>query len=324
MSLIRIVFASFTIALCLTTAIAQDSRSAEVPQLRHPGHELESSATRRVQPKYPALAKAARVGGPVEVEVTIDETGNVMAARALSGHPLLRDAALAAARQWKFLPAMVNSRPVKVIGILKFTFDTDNSKEIELLNRRIADDQTSADLRFQLGQMYLERGEPDKAVEPFKQSISLDSKFAKAYVGLGHAYLRTDKRDLAIEAYQQAARVDPNYAEGDFYLGMLYWREDRHSEAVEAFNRAVKRDDKMLMAYVGLGRCYGALGRLQEAVESLKQAAKIKPDSLDAHVELGEIYVKLGDKEAAMNEYGILKGINPFLAERLLNKIKAR
>jgi len=42
------------------------------------------------------------VSGAVVVEVTVDEQGNVISARAISGPPLLRDAAVDAARGWKF------------------------------------------------------------------------------------------------------------------------------------------------------------------------------------------------------------------------------
>jgi outer membrane biosynthesis protein TonB len=42
------------------------------------------------------------VSGTVVVKVIIDRAGAVVAACAISGHPLLRDSALAAARQWKF------------------------------------------------------------------------------------------------------------------------------------------------------------------------------------------------------------------------------
>src|SRR5829696_6203447 len=44
--------------------------------VRKSGGVLTGSATRRVEPTYPPLAKAARVSGAVVVEVTIDEAGN--------------------------------------------------------------------------------------------------------------------------------------------------------------------------------------------------------------------------------------------------------
>ena len=67
----------------------------EPPKIvRKSGGVLQGSATRSVTPTYPPLARAARVSGSVVVEVTVDEAGNVMSARAVSGHPLLKDAAV--------------------------------------------------------------------------------------------------------------------------------------------------------------------------------------------------------------------------------------
>jgi protein TonB len=80
------------------------------------------SAVTRVEPRYPVLARAARISGAVVIEVTIDEQGNVIDTQVITGHPLLRNAALNAARGWKFSPDKVYNKPVKVIGPLTFNF----------------------------------------------------------------------------------------------------------------------------------------------------------------------------------------------------------
>jgi len=90
--------------------------------IRKSGGVLQGSAKRRVEPSYPPLAKAAHVTGAVLVEITIDENGNVISASALSGHPLLKDAAVSAARGWKFAPTQLSGVPVKVIGTITFNF----------------------------------------------------------------------------------------------------------------------------------------------------------------------------------------------------------
>ena len=90
--------------------------------VRKAGGVLMSSVVTRVEPTYPNLAKLAQVSGTVVVEVTMDEGGVVVAARAVSGHPLLQDAAVAAARQWKFEPTTVAGVPVKVVGTITFNF----------------------------------------------------------------------------------------------------------------------------------------------------------------------------------------------------------
>ncbi len=70
--------------------------------------------TYSVQPEYPVLAKEAHVWGTVVVEAVIDEHGNVVRARALSGHPLLVSAALKAVLQWKYEPTVLNGLPISV------------------------------------------------------------------------------------------------------------------------------------------------------------------------------------------------------------------
>jgi protein TonB len=90
--------------------------------IRKSGGTLKESAIRRVEPTTPPRAKEASVTGVVIVEVTVNEEGDVIAARAISGPALLRDAAVSAARRWKFTPTQLSGRPVKVIGTLAFTF----------------------------------------------------------------------------------------------------------------------------------------------------------------------------------------------------------
>lgn len=83
---------------------------------------IQGSALKRVQPAYPPVAKAAKAAGTVQVQITISEEGKVIDAVAISGHPLLRDAALEAARQWEFKPIELSGKPVKVQSTLTFNF----------------------------------------------------------------------------------------------------------------------------------------------------------------------------------------------------------
>lgn len=74
------------------------------------------------RPTYPANAKAKHVSGLVKVQILIDETGNVISASVISGPPLLRRAALEAARGTRFAPTLFAGKPVKVSGILQYNF----------------------------------------------------------------------------------------------------------------------------------------------------------------------------------------------------------
>jgi TonB family protein len=68
----------------------------------------------KVQPAYPQNAKDAKVSGTVVMVAKIDKTGKVVDLKVVSGPEILRDAALAAVRQWTYKPYLLNGEPVFV------------------------------------------------------------------------------------------------------------------------------------------------------------------------------------------------------------------
>jgi TonB family protein len=83
---------------------------------------LNGRALELPKPAYPPIAAAARASGEVKVQVIIDVDGAVIAASAISGHPLLQAAAVKAARDARFAPTKLNGEPVKVTGIITYHF----------------------------------------------------------------------------------------------------------------------------------------------------------------------------------------------------------
>lgn len=86
------------------------------------GGVLNGKAIAKPAPVYPPLANAARAQGTVTVQITVDEEGYVIAAEAVSGHPLLQQAAVFAARQARFSPTFLKGQPVKVAGVITYNF----------------------------------------------------------------------------------------------------------------------------------------------------------------------------------------------------------
>jgi len=86
------------------------------------GGVLNGKAISLPKPTYPAAARAVRASGAVQVQVLIDETGKVVSASAAGGHPLLQQAAVAAARGARFSPTLLSGQPVKVSGIITYNF----------------------------------------------------------------------------------------------------------------------------------------------------------------------------------------------------------
>lgn len=76
-------------------------RPASTPSRNLNGGVLNGMAVSLPRPIYPPMARQIGVSGQVRVQVSVDSNGNVVSARAVSGHPMLRSAAESAARQSK-------------------------------------------------------------------------------------------------------------------------------------------------------------------------------------------------------------------------------
>ncbi len=74
----------------------------------------EGSLAYKVVPTYPPLAKSARIQGQVLLQAVISKQGVIENLRALSGPPMLVEAAVEAVRQWRYRPYILNGEPIEV------------------------------------------------------------------------------------------------------------------------------------------------------------------------------------------------------------------
>lgn len=91
--------------------------------IRVGGQLKEPRKIKYVEPVYPEIARRARVGGPVILEVVVDKEGNPKSIKVLRGLSMgLTEAAVDAVKQWKWEPSTLNGRPVEVIVVVTVNF----------------------------------------------------------------------------------------------------------------------------------------------------------------------------------------------------------
>jgi TonB family protein len=73
-------------------------------------------------PKYPPLAKMARITSTVKLELEIGEDGTVTSAKVLSGHPMLKDIASESIKRWRFR-CFNCARPHAFQHVFEYIFD---------------------------------------------------------------------------------------------------------------------------------------------------------------------------------------------------------
>src|SRR5260370_28914213 len=117
--LLKVIHAGVVVVRWLSTGLALQPPSVKASQqkvLSKSTGVLVGSATKRIEPDYPATARQQGIHGKVVVQVTIDEKGNVISASPISGPDVLREAAARAARRWKFSPTDLSRVAVRLNG----------------------------------------------------------------------------------------------------------------------------------------------------------------------------------------------------------------
>jgi protein TonB len=100
--------------LTLAVTVAPVQLGAQQAQ----SEEVVRRAKNKVQPTYPALARKMNLAGTVKIQVVVAPNGTVKDARVVGGHPVLANAALDAAKKWRFEPASGESS-----GVIDFKFE---------------------------------------------------------------------------------------------------------------------------------------------------------------------------------------------------------
>jgi TonB family protein len=80
------------------------------------------AATKKAAPDYPPVAKQLKIGGRVQVDVTIDADGNVESVRIVTGNSMLTPSVVTAVKKWKFTPFTRDGAATKAVAALDFDF----------------------------------------------------------------------------------------------------------------------------------------------------------------------------------------------------------
>jgi len=86
------------------------------------GGVVNGKAVHLELPVYPESARAMQVTGRIAIKVLISENGKVISAENMSGESLLANPSRAAACRSQFSPLLLQGKPVKVTGVILYTF----------------------------------------------------------------------------------------------------------------------------------------------------------------------------------------------------------
>jgi tetratricopeptide (TPR) repeat protein len=177
-----------------------------------------------------------------------------------------------------------------------------------------------------LSNLKFQQGDRQGSLDLLRQVAADRPEAARLHYYLGNAYRKQKTEGKAIESYVKAIQLDPALAEPHFNLGLIYFNRRQFNDALLQFGEVVRLRPEDYEAYLFLGRAYRSTNRLANAVVALEEAISLKTDFLEARLLLGEIYLRQGELDQAIEQLLMVQTYNPtdLRARELMGKAYAQ
>jgi tetratricopeptide (TPR) repeat protein len=148
--------------------------------------------------------------------------------------------------------------------------------------------------RYNLGNLYTNLGQPEKAIDSFQAAIRIDSQFYPAKVNLAMLYNQMGRKVETEALLRDVVGSHPELYEVQYSLGLLLAEEKKYVKAARHLEIAAKGMPGRARVRYNLGLLLQHLKRYTEAEAALLGALEIEPDNLDYLYALADHYLKRG------------------------------
>jgi tetratricopeptide (TPR) repeat protein len=149
---------------------------------------------------------------------------------------------------------------------------------MELLQKAIALDDSSADARSRLGILYIMMRQHDKGIAEIERAVALNPNFADARFRFGFALRFAGRPEEAIPAIEKALRLNPFPPDSYLWsLGTCYLYTGKCEEAIDTCEKILQGEVNSHLSYVVATVVYSMCGREENAQEMASEVLRINP-----------------------------------------------
>jgi adenylate cyclase len=153
-----------------------------------------------------------------------------------------------------------------------------------------------------------------RALELVERAVRLDNSSPQVYWAQGYVYLMLGKQHEAAEAAQRSTEIAPNYADGLGLLSLIENVQGDFDGAILHIRKAMDLNPFYSYEYDGnLGRAYFALGRYDEAIAAFLDALEKNENAQDPRLYLASCYVRVSRVDDARWEIEQIRVLRPDL-----------
>ncbi len=214
-------------------------------------------------------------------------------------------------------------------GALSLVREGKSEQAIAVLREFLKIDDTSAEMNYNLGQLYNSFSTLDKALKYALRTVELKPDFKDAYDLIGNIFFKIEDYEKSLEAYKEVIRINSSDAMGYYNLGCVYSALKDFKEAENCWLEAIAHDKEIkeqkerkeisenelvisvtvqktqvsFQAHKSLGWLYLDQGSNDKALRDFEEAIKLQPGDAELYYEIGKIYQAKSDIEKAIFYY---------------------
>jgi tetratricopeptide (TPR) repeat protein len=195
----------------------------------------------------------------------------------------------------------------------------DNAVAIEALQKSVAAEPEFAEAHYNLGLLYLNLGDQEKAQRHLEAAKQIDPDELDYTVALGRAQAEVGNYDAAKALFSEVVAREPNNLAAKNNLAVLAFRQDDDETALKHLQEILREDSENVPALLTLGQVYHKKGNLSLAKYVFKRAIKVDDKNPDLHNNLGLVYLDEENVPDAVDEFSKAIKHNPNYLESRLN-----
>ena len=154
-----------------------------------------------------------------------------------------------------------------------------------------------AEAIFQLGVVYRNQGNSEKAIMCWERCVELDRDHTKAYHGMSEVAFEKGEYERAVELWQRVLEIDPKLPGAYNSLACVLMCLGKAEEAIEAFQKDIEISGQSVHNQFMLGKQYQLLKEYEKAGKCYETVIKMAPGYAQAYHGLATVCAMLGEKE---------------------------
>ncbi len=149
------------------------------------------------------------------------------------------------------------------------------------------------------GELWMERGRPEKAEGELRQALALDPDNVEVKARLAHCLMQLDRDEEGLVLAREAVGADPEWAYPRLVMAIGLMATQRVKDAEQVAREAIELDPELPVLHAVLATTLGLQKRWKEALAAAEMGLELDPENEMCLNERSSALTNLGQREQA-------------------------